>query len=91
MGNKQKEQELIMQQENCDTVATMETRWGGSRSWDIAMQPCQPDISAREDHGADHVECHQMEMQDKQGVRLPGPWACERQVLLTNLSPPVTG
>lgn len=71
MGNKQKEQELIMQQENCDTVATMETRRGGLHNWDIAMQPCQPDISAREDHGADHVECHQMEHAGQAGGQAP--------------------
>ena len=37
MGNKQEELEAIVQQENYDIVAIMETWWDGSHNWSAAM------------------------------------------------------
>lgn len=37
MGNRQEELESIVQQENYDIAAMMETRWDDSYSWSAAM------------------------------------------------------
>lgn len=46
------------------------------------MQSCQPDFSVREDHGADHLECHQMECAGQAEDQAQPAWASERQILL---------
>ncbi|RMC06925.1 hypothetical protein DUI87_16376 [Hirundo rustica rustica] len=37
MGNKQEELEAMVQQQSCDGVAIMETRWDDSHSWNTAL------------------------------------------------------